>query len=387
MTARGDAGGFVPERVGKVSSSKDKRPVSLRVSREPHAKGHSLPPVKGEKPGSGARCAGVFASLTLLLVALLVANLCLGSVGIPVGTLVHALRHPEATDTAAQVVWGIRLPRLIAAAVLGGALALAGFLLQTFFANPIAGPYILGIASGAKLAVAATMICVLGTLGVARSWMLVLAAFVGSLAVTGLVITLSHRVRQAGTLIVVGVMVGYLCSAATDFLTTFASDASIASLRGWSLGSFSGTDWNDVRTIVATVTPASIGAFLLSKPMGAYQLGEGYARSVGVRIPLFRATVVALSSLLAGCVTAFAGPISFVGIAVPHIAKRLLATARPIVVIPATLLAGADFCLLCDLIARMAFAPTELSVSTVTALFGAPVVIGVLLGRRRDGSA
>ena len=150
------------------------------------------------------------------------------------------------------------------------------------------------------------------------------------------------------------------------------------------MGSFSGLNWGDVRVIAIVVLGASVCVCALSKPLGAYQTGEQFARSVGVDVQAFRAALIILSSVLAACVTAFAGPISFVGIAVPHVIKRLLGTARPLVVVPATFLGGAIFCLLCDLIARLAFAPTEVSISAVTALFGAPVVIAMLLGRERQ---
>ena len=148
------------------------------------------------------------------------------------------------------------------------------------------------------------------------------------------------------------------------------------------MGSFSGISWGDVVTSATIVIPASLCAFLLSKPMAAYQLGEGYARSAGVDIRRFRTALVLLSGLLAACVTAFAGPISFVGIAVPHIVRRLLGTSRPLLVMPAAFLGGAIFCLFCDLVARTAFAPTEVSVSAVTAILGAPVVIAMLLERQ-----
>ena len=300
-----------------------------------------------------------FALLAVLLLVAATLNLCLGSLHVPLSDLLDVLAGRDRTSTVYQVIWSIRLPRLIAAGLLGGALALSGLLLQTFFNNPIAGPYILGVSSGAKLVVAATMILVVGSSGVLTSWMLVLAAFVGSTLAMVFVLVVSQRIRSASMLIVAGVMVGYICSALTDFLITFASDANIVNLRNWSQGSFSGIGWE-------------------------YQLGERYALSVGVNVRAFRVGLIALSSLLAACVTAFAGPISFVGIAVPHIVKRLLGTSRPLVVVPASFLGGAIFCLACDLIARTALAPTEVSISAVTALFGAPVVIAILLGRQRQ---
>ncbi len=324
----------------------------------------------------------VIAGLAALFVALATANLCVGSMAIAPNDLVAALCSSDRTGTVAQVVWSIRLPRLIAAGLLGAALALAGVLLQTFFNNPLAGPYVLGISSGAKLAVAVLMVAVMSRAGIVTSWMSIGAATLGSFAVTAFILLVSERVRSANTLVVAGVMVGYMCGAATDFLVTFAGDASIVNLRNWSMGSFSGTSWDDVRTMAVVVIASSIAVFCLAKPLGAYQLGEAYAQSMGVNVRVFRKAIIVLSSLLSACVTAFAGPISFVGIAVPHVAKRLLGTSRPSAVLPATFLGGADFCLMCDLIARTAFAPTEMSVSAVTALFGAPVVIWVLLGKQ-----
>lgn len=329
------------------------------------------------------RVAIAYACLLLATATLALANLCMGSVPVALDELWGILLGSDAAGTSAQVIWGIRLPRLVAAGLLGGALALSGMLLQAFFGNPLAGPYILGISSGAKLAVATVMIVVVGAAGVMASWMAVAAALAGSLAVMGLMLLASRRIRSSSALIVAGVMMGYICSALTDFLVTFADDASIVSLRNWSMGSFSGTNWDDVGTMAAFVACASACVFALSKQLGAYLLGEDYARSVGVNVRAFRIAIIVLSSLLAACVTAFAGPISFVGIAVPHVAKRLMGTSKPLLVIPASFLGGAAFCLLCDLIARTAFAPTEMSVSTVTAALGAPVVVRVMRGRSR----
>ena len=185
-------------------------------------------------------------------------------------------------------------------------------------------------------------------------------------------------------LVVGGVMVGYICSAITDFVVTFADDANIVNLHNWSQGSFSGTSWSNVRDMAMLVLVLLILAFLLSKPIGAYQMGESYARSMGVNVRRFRVELILLSSLLSACVTAFAGPISFVGIAVPHLVKSMLKTAKPLVVIPACFLGGAVFCLFCDLLARTMFAPTELSISSVTAVFGAPVVIAMMISRKRQ---
>ena len=329
------------------------------------------------------RVAIVFVALAVLLVVLATLNLCIGSLGVPFDEVWAIVFGQAADDTHYQVIWGIRLPRLISAALLGGALALSGFLLQTFFNNPIAGPFILGISSGAKLVVALVMIVIVGSSGVMTSGMMVISAFVGSLLAMIFVLLVSRRINSMSMLIVAGVMIGYICSAATDFLITFASDANIVNLKNWSLGSFSGANWNDIGIMAVVVILASAAVFCLSKPISAFQLGEQYARSMGVNIRVFRIALILLSSLLAATVTAFAGPISFVGIAVPHIVKRMLGTSKPLVVIPGAFFGGAIFCLFCDLIARTVFAPTEVSISAVTALFGAPVVISILLKREK----
>lgn len=323
----------------------------------------------------------ILAALTFLL---LVLNLGVGSVVTP-GQVLDLLKQPDNMATAARIVWRIRFPRTLAAAMLGGALSLSGFLLQTFFANPIAGPFVLGISSGAKLVVALTMIAALGRGFVLNSAALIAAAFAGSLLSMGFILLISGKVRRMSLLVICGVMIGYICSAVTDFAVTFADDSNIVNLHNWSLGSFSGTSWADVRAMAAVVLAGLLCAFLLSKPMGAYQLGEVYAANMGVDVRRFRAELILLSSLLSACVTAFAGPISFVGIAVPHLVKGLFRTAKPLVILPACFLGGAVFCLLCDLIARTVFAPTELSISSVTAVFGAPVVIWIMLRRNKEG--
>ena len=328
-----------------------------------------------------------FALLLALLAVLLVCNLLSGSTRIPLPEALQALFHPHGAGANASVLWSIRMPRLLSAAILGGALAVSGFLLQTFFLNPIAGPYVLGVSSGAKLTVALAMILFLSRGAAIHSATLILAAFVGSMISMGFILLASRRLRGMGMLIVCGVMIGYICSAVTEFVITFADDSNIVNLHNWSMGSFSGVAWGDVAASAAAVFPAVVCAVLLSKPMGAYQLGENYARSMGVNVPRFRTALILLSSILAACVTAFAGPISFVGIAVPHLVKRLFATAKPLVMVPACFLGGSVFCLFCDLIARTLFAPTELSISSVTAVFGAPVVIWMLLTRKRGDTA
>ena len=325
-----------------------------------------------------------FVLLIFLLCFFIVWNINAGSIDISLKEVFDILFCRNGQETAYNIVWEIRMPRILAAVILGGALSVSGFLLQTFFGNPIAGPFVLGISSGAKLVVALVMIYLLGKSMVATSGIMIIAAIAGSMISMGFVLAVAKKIRQMSMLVICGIMIGYICSAVTDFVVTFADDSNIVNLHNWSLGSFSGTSWDNVKVMTIVVVPVLIITFLMSKPIGAYQLGEGYAQNMGVNIKVFRVALILLSSILSACVTAFAGPISVVGIAVPHLVKSLLKTSKPILVIPACFLGGAVFCLFCDLIARTVFAPTELSISSVTAVFGAPIVIYIMIHRKRN---
>ena len=323
-----------------------------------------------------------FVILLVLTAGFSLWNLHAGSVTISAGEIRSILFDPGVTGTNKNIIWSIRLPRLLSALVLGGALSVSGYLLQTFFHNPIAGPFVLGVSSGAKFTVCTAMVLFFTGGRATSSATLILAAFAGAMISMGFVLVISQKVHQMSMLVVCGVMIGYICSALTDFLVTFADDSNIVNLHNWSVGSFSGRSWADVGTMTLVCGVALVLSFLMSKPIRAYQLGEVYAQNMGVPLKAFRAALILLSSILSACVTAFAGPISFVGIAVPHLMKRLFGTAEPMVLIPACFLGGSAFCLGCDLIARTAFAPTEMSISSVTAVFGAPIVIYMMLRRK-----
>ena len=325
----------------------------------------------------------VFITMAILFFIIVVLNINTGNVHISVAKILKILFLRDGEAVEYNIIWKIRLPRILMAALLGGALSLSGFLLQTFFSNPIAGPFVLGISSGAKMAVALTMIVFLKYIGTFSSYTLVMAAFIGALISTGFILLMSKKIYHMASLLVGGIMIGYICSAITDFVVTFADDSDIVNLHGWSQGSFSGTSWSNIQVAAVIVGITVIFTFFLSKPIGAYQLGEGYAQSMGVNIKLFRVALILLSSILSACVTAFAGPISFVGIAVPFLTRKAFGTARPLIIIPGTFFAGAVFCMLCDLIARMVLAPTELNISTVTSILGAPIVIYMMLKREK----
>ena len=284
-----------------------------------------------------------FVLLTAGILVLLLCNIGIGTVKIPLTEILTTGRTKEGMN--ARILWEIRLPRTLAAGILGGALALAGYLLQTFFHNPIAGPFVLGISSGAKMVVALVMVFLLGNTVRVSSGLLILAAFLGAMLSMGFVLLMARKVDSMSMLVVSGVMIGYICSAITELVVTFAEDADIVNLHNWSRGSFSGMTWDNVKVMSIVV--------------------------------------VVLSSVLSACIVAFAGPISFVGIAVPQLIRKLFGTTKPLLMIPACFLGGSVFCLFCDLLARTWMAPTELGISTVTAIFGAPVVLWIMVSKSR----
>ncbi|KSV59361.1 FecCD family ABC transporter permease [Acetivibrio ethanolgignens] len=330
------------------------------------------------------RYIAAFLFLVLGVVLFFSLNICIGSVEIPLSDIGKSIAGQKMDKTMERILWDIRLPRASAAMVLGGALALAGYLLQTFFHNPIAGPFVLGISSGAKMIVAGVMVFLMERAITVSSVVLIIAAFLGSMISMGFVLLMSRRVNNISMLVVSGVMIGYICSAITELVVTFANDADIVNLHNWSRGSFSGMNWEHVTVMSAVTIVTFIAVFLMSKPLSAYQLGEAYAKNMGVDIRLLRVMLVILSSILSACIVAYAGPISFVGIAAPHLVKHLLGTTKPILMIPACFLGGSVFCLFCDLLARTLFTPTELSISTVTAIFGAPVVLWIMVNRNKE---
>ena len=323
-----------------------------------------------------------FLLLGISVLAFVAMNVCIGTVKISLEDIMAAIGGREINNS--RILWNIRMPRTMAAMILGGALALAGYLLQTFFHNPIAGPFVLGISSGAKMVVALVMVVLMGRAIRVSSVTLIVAAFLGAMISMGFVLLMSRKVNNMSMLVVSGVMIGYICSAVTELVVTFANDAEIVNLHNWSRGSFSGMTWDNVIVMAVVITVTFVIVFFMAKPLSAYQLGESYAQNMGVNIRLLRVALVILSSILSACIVAFAGPISFVGVAVPHLVKSLLGSAKPILMIPACFLGGSVFCLFCDLLARTMFAPTELSISTVTAVFGAPVVLWVMIRRSRE---
>ena len=325
-----------------------------------------------------------FLILVVGIIVFFVLNICIGSVKISLPDVLACITGRDVPETISAIILNIRLPRAVAVFILGGALALAGYLLQTFFHNPIAGPFVLGISSGAKMCVALLMVFLLGHSIKMNSASLILAAFLGSMISMGFVLLMTRRIHSMSMLVVCGVMIGYICSAITEIIITFASDADIVNLHNWSRGSFSGMTWDNVKVMAIVITTTFVVIFLLSKQLDAYNLGDSYANNMGVNVRFLRVMIVLLSGILSACIVAFAGPISFVGVAAPHLIKKLFGTVKPILMIPACFLGGSLFCLFCDLLARNLFAPTELNISTVTAIFGAPIVIIILQSSKKE---
>lgn len=325
----------------------------------------------------------IYIILILLLALLVIININAGSVRLSLAEIFKILFLKKGEMVNSTILLNIRIPRIIVAIFLGGGLALSGYLLQAFFSNPIAGPFVLGISSGAKFIVAILMVISCQYAFSLNSFSLIVAAFIGAMIATLFVIVMANKVKNMSILIVCGVMTGYICSAATELIVSFADDSNIVNLHNWSMGTFSSVSWKEVYVIIPVIIFGLIVSIFLSKNIEAYAYGEDYASSVGINVKNFRLLLILVSSLLSATVTAFAGPISFVGIAVPHVIRNLFKTSKPFIIITGSFLGGAVFCLFCDLLARNLFAPVELSISTITAIFGAPVVISMLLSRKR----
>jgi iron complex transport system permease protein len=338
----------------------------------------------GDLDRSASRRAGwLYAGLMILVVAALALNLANGSLEIAWPELTRLLLAGPGDDPRGMVVWDIRLPRALAALWGGACLAVSGLLLQVYFRNPVVGPFILGISSGASLVVALVMLTSF-SLGLATlsPYLVTLAAFAGSLGALLLVVGIARRMKQGVVLLIIGLMIGYLTSAVTSLLAAFAEAERLKGFTLWTLGSFSGFRWQELQMVILLGGVLLVGVYGLSKPLNAFLLGEDYAQSMGVNVRAFRVLIIFFSCALAALVTATAGPVAFIGLAVPHMARLSLGTADNRLLLPAAALLGGLVTLLCDLVARSLFAPVETPLSAVTSFLGAPVVIFLLMRRR-----
>ena len=335
----------------------------------------------------------IFIGLFLLLLLLALLDVCSGSIWIsPLSTLNSQLRGvPDeahgfvgCTSTLhSQLLLHLRLPKMLTAILAGASLSVAGLMMQTLFRNPLAGPYILGVSSGASLGVAlVTMVTTILPLAFSPSphSLIATSAIIGSMLTMLLVMLFARRIRSNVTLLIVGMMVGNIAGALVNMIQNFANPDSLKLFVVWTLGSLSGVSWEELPTLAIGIAIAAIIVLMLIKPLNGLLLGEDYARSLGIHVERTRWMMVLASCLLAGSVTAFCGPIAFIGVAVPHIARGILATSNHRLTVPASALIGANILLVCDILCNLG--TYSLPISTMSALFGAPIILWIVLKKK-----
>ena len=324
----------------------------------------------------------IFIALSLLLLVLALLDTCGGSVWI------SPLRLADIANSQspiANILLHLRLPKMLTAILAGASLSVAGLMMQTLFRNPLAGPYILGVSSGASLGVA--LVTMLGTLAFSPLRLiasspnsLIAAAIIGSMLTMLLVMLFAKRIRSNVTLLIVGMMVGNIAGALVNMIQNFANPDSLKLFVVWTLGSLNGVGWQQYPTLVIGIAIAAIIVVMLIKPLNGLLLGEDYARGLGINVERTRWMMVLASCLLAGSVTAFCGPIAFIGVAVPHIARGIFATSNHRLTVPASALIGANILLVCDILCNLG--TYSLPISTMSALFGAPIILWIVLKKK-----
>ena len=323
----------------------------------------------------------IFVGLSLLLLLLALLDICCGSVWIsPLSTF-----NSQLSTLNSQLLLQLRLPKMLTAILAGASLSVAGLMMQTLFRNPLAGPYILGVSSGASLGVA--LVTMLGTLAFSPLRLiasspnsLIAAAIFGSILTMLLVMAFAKRIRSNVTLLIVGMMVGNIAGALVNMIQNFANPDSLKLFIVWTLGSLRGVSWEELPTLAICIAIATIVVLMLIKPLNGLLLGEDYARGLGINVERIRWMMVLASCLLAGSVTAFCGPIAFIGVAVPHIARGFFATSNHRLTVPASALIGANILLICDILCNIG--TYSLPISTMSALFGAPIILWIVLKKK-----
>lgn len=326
--------------------------------------------------------------ISLLIVLLFFANLFYGSVSIPASKVLDILLGKEVERQAwVNIVVQSRLPQTVVALLSGASLAVCGLMLQTLFQNPLAGPSILGISDGANLGVAITMLCFGGNLGFGRislgnNLSVVFSALIGALLVLGLIIYFSTKVKNSIMVLIIGMMIGYLASSGIAILNFSATAEGVRSFVMWGMGSFAGVALKQLPFYSTVIIAGLFFSVLMIKPLNALLLGERYAANLGIHITRSRVFILICTGLLTGTVTAFCGPISFIGLAVPHVARLMLGTSNHKLLLPVTLLSGGAIALLCNMMTIMPFSGSVLPLNAITPLLGAPVIIYVIVNRK-----
>ena len=331
----------------------------------------------------------LFFGLGILLMALFILNISLGSVSIPLSSVVDfILLRPPVDSSWYIIIEKFRLPKALTAILVGGGLGICGLQMQTLFRNPMAGPFILGISSGSGLGVA--LVIFLGVevgllfelSGIARSWIMVFAAALGSFGVLLTVILASIRIKDSVTLLIIGLMIGAASSALISVLQYFSQATNIQAYMMWSFGSLGSLSWDELMIFSAIIIVGMIMSISLSKSLNALLLGANYAESMGVDLKIIRILILINSSLLAGTITAFCGPIAFFGLAMPHIARMLFNTTNHLLLTPLIILIGGILMLLFDTVSQLPGIEATLPINAVTSLMGAPFVVYLLLRKR-----
>ncbi len=333
-----------------------------------------------------------FVLLCLASVAFFVLNLLLGTVKVPIDAVLSILMGDESvSEIWFNIIWNSRVPQALTATVAGAGLAVSGLQMQTVFRNPLAGPSVLGISNGASLGVAFVVLLsgslggvALSRLGYLGDAAMSIAAIVGSLAVMALILYVSQKVKGNVTLLIIGVMIGYLATAIIGVLKFFSAEEDVKAYVVWGLGSFARVSGDQMTLFVLLMVGLLPLSMLLSKTMNLLLLGDYYASNLGLNLRRARLLVISCSGILVAIVTAYCGPIMFIGLAVPHLCRALFRTSDHRILMPATMLTGAALALVCNLVARMPGFEGALPVNSVTALIGAPVIAVVLFGRRHD---
>ncbi|MDW8325002.1 MAG: iron ABC transporter permease [Anaerolineales bacterium] len=358
----------------------------------PSGVGQAAKPLADPFPPLGIRRSVLVGLAAFALLAFLL-SLAIGSVPIPLAEVVHVLLGGQASEATWQtIILLFRLPKAITALLAGAALSVAGLQMQTIFRNPLADPFVLGISSGASLGVALVVlggtsanVTVFGRTAYLGDFGLVTAASLGAAAVFAVVLAIARRVQSVVTLLVLGLMISYLTSAVVSLLIYFSIPEQISAYINWTFGSFGGVTWQQMRALAPALLLGLTLALLTAKPLNALLLGENYAASMGVNVRAARWLVTASASLLAGAVTAFCGPIGFIGIAVPHLCRALFGTSDHRMLLPAALLLGGGLALIFDLISQMPGARAALPLNVVTSAVGAPVILWIVMRRQSFG--
>lgn len=322
----------------------------------------------------------------MLILLLVILNIALGSVAIPLQEIVYSLLGLSKEAVWDDIVWKFRLPKILTTMLAGGSLALSGLLMQTFFRNPIAGPFVLGISSGASLGVA-LLILATGWLGqytffamvLESSWALVIMAMLGASLVLMLLLLVARRIQDLSTLLILGLMFGSASSAIVSLLQYFSSQQALQHFVLWSMGNLNGVTWAELKLLLPLNIVVWVLIIGLTKSLDALLLGEEYAKSMGVNVSKTRTLIIVATSILAGSITAFCGPIAFVGIAIPHLARMLFRSYRHRLLVLGTVLLGIAVLLFCQLIAQLPGSDQQLPINVVTSFLGAPMVIWIVL--------